>query len=182
MNQDKLNFDLQLFADPEPNPNPEPNKDPEQKNEPETKSYTQDEINKIISERLKREKEKYSDYDDLKKFKSERATEEEKEKERIAQVLKENEDFKAKLAEIENTNKKKAIAQKLGLDESLIGRLQGADEAAWEADAQELIKIIGKKPVGNPSNPASGNETKSDEDMSMEEYAIKFRERHGLIK
>lgn len=42
------------------------------------KAFSQDEVNRIVQERLDRERSKFSDYDDLKKFKSEHEREQDK--------------------------------------------------------------------------------------------------------
>ena len=53
-------LNLQLFAegDPEPEPTPEPT--------PEPKLVPQDEVDRIVADRLARERKKYADYDDVK--------------------------------------------------------------------------------------------------------------------
>lgn len=66
MNRFKYPLNLQLFAeDPaEPEPNPEPTKPTEP--QPEPKLVPQDEVDRIVADRLARERKKYADYDDIK--------------------------------------------------------------------------------------------------------------------
>ncbi|GIP55255.1 phage scaffolding protein [Paenibacillus vini] len=62
MNRFKLPLNLQLFAEdptPDPDPNPEPTPEP-------PKLVPQDEVDRIVADRLARERKKYADYDDIK--------------------------------------------------------------------------------------------------------------------
>lgn len=105
-------FDLQLFADPAPgadagkgqeggkapeggNTGTQTGSTPENNNQP-GKTFTQEELDRIIAERLSREREKYKDYADLKKA----AEEYQKLKE---SQMSEQEKLQAKLAEMEKT-------------------------------------------------------------------------------
>lgn len=54
-------LNLQIFAE-DPAPEPEPNPDPT----PEPKLVPQDEVDRIVADRLARERKKYADYDDIK--------------------------------------------------------------------------------------------------------------------
>ena len=102
----------------------------------ETKKFTQADVDRIVQERVNREKAKYADYDEIKA---------------------ENADLKAKLAEHESKNLdslKAKIATDLKLPPSLAGRLQGTTEAELKADGEKLLKEIGpKEPVGGAGNP-----------------------------
>nr|WP_154895291.1 scaffolding protein [Paenibacillus xylanexedens] len=60
----KYPMDLQLFAEDDPNPEPTP-QDPPADPQP-SKTFTQDEVDRLIADRLGRERKKYGDYDDLK--------------------------------------------------------------------------------------------------------------------
>ncbi|GAA0840480.1 hypothetical protein GCM10008915_36070 [Bifidobacterium pullorum subsp. gallinarum] len=108
-------LDLQLFAeDPTPEPEPSPNPEPE-------KTFTQAELDRIVTERLARDRKGREDYDDLK---SKLTALEEAEAERE----------KAKLSETERLEAEKAAA------------LQAAEDAKSERDKaltaanQRLIK------------------------------------------
>ena len=101
------------------------------------KKFTQADVDRIVQERLAREKAKYADYDEIKA---------------------ENADLKAKLAEHESKtldSLKQKIATDLKLPPSLAGRLQGKTEAELRADGEKMLKEIGpKEPVGGAGNPA----------------------------
>lgn len=67
MKTDDIKLDLQFFGEgdpeptPAPEPTPEPAPEPEPKSEPEEKTFSQDEVNKIVKDRLKREEKKKED-------------------------------------------------------------------------------------------------------------------------
>lgn len=113
---------------------------------------TQEELNSIIAERLKREKEKYADYDKLKSD-NEALT---KQLATVNQALKDKEDesigFSTQIEELtgkiksyELANLKTTIALKNGLPYDLAERLVGNDEDSLNVDAQNLVKLIGSK-------------------------------------
>lgn len=102
------------------------------------KIFTQGDLDRLIQERLAREKAKYADYDEIKA---------------------ENTDLKAKLAENEAEhleNLKAKIATDLKLPSSLAGRLQGVTEKELRSDGEKLLEELGpkKEPVGGAGNPA----------------------------
>ena len=113
---------------------------------------TQEEFDAAIKGRLSREKEKYSDYDQLKS--------------RIAELEEENvglkstieasnqskedsdrqlEDLQNKITGYETASLRTRIALKHGLPYDLADRLQGTDEESFEADAERLAGFM--KPV-----------------------------------
>lgn len=122
MNNDNIRhrypLDLQLFAE---DPTPEPPADPEPTPTPEPKLVPQDEVDRIVAERLARERKKFGDYDDIK---AKLTALEEAEAERE----------KAKLSETERLEAEKVAA------------LQAAEDAKAERDRaltaanQRLIK------------------------------------------
>ena len=101
------------------------------------KKFTQADMDRIVQERLAREKAKYADYDEIKA---------------------ENEQLKTKLAENEAANLdtlKQKVAVDLKMPPTLAGRLQGASEKELRADGEKLLKELGpKEPVGGAGNPA----------------------------
>jgi len=104
------------------------------------KKFTQADVDRIVQERLNREKAKYADYEDLKA---------------------ENAALKAKIAEAETAGKaatldtlKQKVVTDLKLPPSLAGRLQGATEEELKADGAKLLKELGpREPVGGGGQP-----------------------------
>lgn len=124
------------------------------------KTFTQDELNAIVNERLKREREKYPDYAALKekaekydKYEEESKTEIQKMTEKADRLQKELDDIKhaESLREI-----RAKVAKETGVPENL---LSGATEEDCKAQA-EAIKAFAKptypsvrdggEPGGNP--------------------------------
>jgi len=103
--------------------------------------FTQADVDRIVQERLSREKAKYADYDEIKA---------------------ENMELKTKIAEAETTIKaaaldslKQKIVVDLKLPPSLARRLQGTTEEELKADGEKLLKDLGpREPVGGGGNPA----------------------------
>jgi hypothetical protein len=104
-----------------------------------TPPATQDELNKIISERIARERAKFSDYSDLKskaaKF-DELDQASKSEQERLTERLAAAE---ARAAEIEGRALRLEVAAENGLTPAQAKRLVGSTREELEADAEELL-------------------------------------------
>lgn len=110
---------------------------------------TQEEFDAAIKGRLSREKEKYSDYDQLKS----RVSELEEENAGLKSTIeasnqskedsdKQLKDLQNKIAGYETASLRTRIALKHGLPYDLADRLQGNDEESFEADAERLAGFI----------------------------------------
>lgn len=117
----KYPLNLQLFADDpaEPEPNPEPTEPVEP--QPEPKLVPQDEVDRIVADRLARERKKYADYDDIK---AKLAAAEQAEEERK----------RAEMSELERLQAEKEAAEKAAAE------AQEARDKALAAANQRLIK------------------------------------------
>ena len=144
---------------------------------------TQEEFDAAISERIKREREKYekqySDYESLKGKASQADSLQKQLEQANAQLLKTQIDLgaakdqlgsvaelTARAAAAEKKNLQYKIAADVGIPLELAGRLNGEDEAAMRADAESIIPLLAKNhPVqplfkpdehdGNGANPYS---------------------------
>ncbi len=135
------------MSDPTPNPNPEPTSDPTP--EPD-QTFTQADVDRIVRERVKREREKYADYDDLKAKASEKATAEE----RIAAL--EQEIQRANLAALRSR-----VQAKYGIsDEDAELFLLGTDEDTLTAQAKRLADREEQRKQKNNVSPREGNNPK----------------------
>lgn len=123
--------------------------------EPQEQTFTQADVDRIVKERVQREKAKYADYDDLKTKAGEKATLEE----RVADIERQARESEARALRAEVANAK-------GLTASQAKRLVGSSREELEADADELLKDIGtQKKQGNVvaregsiSRPAASDE------------------------
>ncbi|KOS02504.1 scaffolding protein [Paenibacillus polymyxa] len=76
----KYPLNLQLFAEGDPDPTPDPPIDPTP-----PKTFTQEELDQVIADRIARERKKYADYDELKtKLSDFEREKEEREKEKMS--------------------------------------------------------------------------------------------------
>jgi len=131
-------------------------------NQPE-KTFTQAELEAIIADRLKREREKYKDYAELKKaaeeyqkLKESQMSETEKLQARLAEyerilLEKEREAAEARLESL-----KLRILDEMGLPKAWASRVFGTTEEEIKNDIAELKNLLGgqNKTVGSGTNPA----------------------------
>jgi hypothetical protein len=130
-----------------------PSETPVEGQEPEepAQSFTQADVDRIVRERVKREREKFADYDDL-KTKAEGAKTLE---DRVAEIERAAKDSEQRALRAEVANAK-------GLTPTQAKRLMGSTREELEADADELLKDIGdNKKQGNRApregaNPPAG--------------------------
>ena len=129
---------------------------------------TQEELDAVIKARLSREREKYADYDDLKKqlvdFEAKETTYQNtindlktRETELVSQVDSLNGD----LTQTKLQTAKQRIATEYGLPLDLAERLQGDVEDGFKADAERLASYFAPK---QPTPPMKSNEPTIDAD------------------
>lgn len=96
---------------------------------------TQEELNRVISDRINRVKNQYSDYDDLKTkaglYDSEKSVWES-----------EKGELQAKLNNYENDSVKKELVREFGLTDGMEEFLTGSDKEAWRKQAEKLSKFV----------------------------------------
>ncbi len=127
---------------------------------------TQEEFDRAITDRIKREREtlskKYADYDELK----ERNTTYEKQlgelKTSLEESTKKTSEYDKTVAELtgkistyELASLKARVAHEMGIPYELAGRLTGDDEKSLRADAESLSKLVS---VGKPTPPLKSTE------------------------
>lgn len=143
------------MSDPIPTPDPKP----EPQDDPPAQTFTQADVDRIVRERVKREREKFADYDDLKAKAGSATTLEERvaEIERTAKASEE----RALRAEVANAK---------GLTATQAKRLVGSTREELEADATELLADIGAQKKNNNVSPREGNQPKASDDP-MRDFA-----------
>ena len=133
---------------------------------------TQEELDNIVKERLRREREKFGDYDDLKKRVSElesengalKATAEET-KQTIAESDARIIELQGQVSNYETASLRTRIALQNGLPYDLADRLQGADEEELRADAERLAGFM--RPATPPA-PLRDTEPPMGDDKTMQ--------------
>lgn len=156
-----------LFA-PDGEPGGEPGNG-EGKTEPPAKTFTQEDLDKKIEARLKREREKYADYEDLKKksdeldeLKKGQMTEQEKLKSELEKAQAAASEAAAKTAALELERTKEKVCREAGLPDGFADRLKGMTEEELKADAEAMKKLVPATPKGGRGTPAGGDpESKS---------------------
>lgn len=110
---------------------------------------TQEELDNIVKERIRREREKFGDYDDLKKRVSELESENsalkstvEDDKQTRAGLDAQITELQGQVSNYETASLRTRIALQNGLPYDLADRLQGADEEALKADAERLAGFM----------------------------------------
>ena len=105
----------------------------------EGKTFTQAELDRIVSDRLRREASKYADYEELKAQADKLAEYEAANKSEVDKLREETDRLKRSNAEIEAKALRAEVAMAKGLKPSQARRLQGATKDELEADADEMI-------------------------------------------
>ena len=113
---------------------------------------TQEELNRIIEERLGRERAKYAKFDEYKADSEAYAAFKGKDYEKqisdlndsLAQKTKDLETATNRALTAERSLLRSRVAREAGLPAELADRLAGEDEKAMKADAEALSKLIGK--------------------------------------
>lgn len=133
---------------------------------------TQEELDNIVKERLRREREKFGDYDDLKKRVSELESENgalkatvEETKQTIAKSDAQITELQGQVSNYETASLRTRIALQNGLPYDLADRIQGADEEALRADAERLAGFM--RPA-TPQAPLRDTEPAIGDDKTMQ--------------
>jgi hypothetical protein len=143
-----------MSDDPTPTPDPKPDPAPEP-----DQTFTQADVDRIVRERVKREREKFADYDDLKTKAAGATTLEE----RVAEIERQAKESEERALRAEVANAK-------GLTPTQAKRLVGTTREELEADAADLLADIGAQKQKNNVSPREGNNPKASDDP-MREFA-----------
>ncbi|KQP83749.1 hypothetical protein [Aeromicrobium sp. Leaf291] len=142
-------------------PTPETTETPQ----PEATTFTQADVDRIVRERVKRERDKYADYDDLKAKAGEATTLEQ----RVADIERKANDSEARAIRAEIANAK-------GLTATQAKRLVGTTREELEADADELLTDIGAQKQNGNRAPREGQTPHPSGDDEVREFT------RGLFK
>ena len=137
---------------------------------------TQEELDAVIKARLSREREKYADYEDLKKqladFEAKETTYQNTIndlKTRETDLTSQIESLNGDLTKTRLQTAKQRIATEYGLPLDLADRLQGDDEDGFKADAERLASHFIPK---QPTPPMKSNEPviSDSKDLTMKKF------------
>lgn len=113
---------------------------------PAERTFTQAEVDRIVAERLKREREKYADYDQLKA----KAAEADSSKSDLQRLADRVEAAEKRAADAEAKQLRAEVAQAKGLTAAQAKRLTGSTKEELEADADDLLEAFGAKKDTDP--------------------------------
>lgn len=117
--------------------------------EQEAKTFTQDEVNKIVQERLFKERQKYNDYDALSEKAKKYDEEQEKNKSDLEKLTERNNALESELNALKQEAEIKAIREKVSLESNVpINLLTGNTEEECISQAEAI------KAYANPSYPS----------------------------
>lgn len=118
-------------------------------------TFTQADLDRIVSERLGRQRAQYADYDDLKAKAAKHDEAVEAQKTEAQKAIDRAAAAEARAAKAELESLRTAVAAEKGLPATAAKRLQGSNRAELEADAAEMLKeMVGGKPTtGQPGRP-----------------------------
>ena len=122
------------------------------------RTFTQQDVDRIINERLAKERTKAESMATKAREEAERkAAEEQGKYQELYQAAQQKAaDLEARLKATEIASIKRNVAQRLNMPIALAQRLQGEDEASIEADAKSLMAAL-PKPAAPNINSGTGN-------------------------
>lgn len=133
--------------------------------EPE-KTFTQDELNAIVADRLGREKSKYSDYEEIKAKAEKYDQTEENNKSEIQKATEKADALQAKIDAMEKADGirkvRNSVASEMGVPAEL---LTGADEATCKTQAEAIKNYAKTATYPNIPNGTGGTPTLSKEEI-----------------
>ena len=150
-------FNLQFFGNESGDGTPESTTQPAP-----GKTFTQAELDQIVTDRLARERKKYEGFDELKakaskldELEAANKTELEKATRRAEEADQKRLEAETRLAAKELETAKREALEKAGLAPSLWSRVLGTTPEEISADVAELAKVVAKAPVkiGDSTNP-----------------------------
>jgi hypothetical protein len=139
---------------------PTPTPDAETGQEP--KSYDQAYVQQLRNEAAKHRREAAANAAKLKEIEDANLTEAQKTQQRA-------EAAEARAAKLERDLMRTKIAAKHGLPDVLADRLMGDDEAAMEADAKVLAKLVATPPPASSGSPANGASNRGERQLTAED-------------
>lgn len=140
---------------------------------PEQKTFTQDELNAILNDRLGREKQKYSDYEAMKEKAKKLDELEEASKSELQKANEKASALESELKELKKANEIRAIRDEVAKAQNVPADLLTADtKEACEAQAKALMAFASSK-QGYPTL-VDGGEAGSDKAGSTRELFAGF--------
>ena len=110
------------------------------------KTFTQADLDRVVGERLAREREKHADYDDLKTKAGRLAEIEAAQQTETEKLTGKVTELEGKLTPVQQENMRLRVAMEKKLDPSLVDRLRGTTKEELEKDADSLLELVSPTP------------------------------------
>lgn len=143
--------------------------------EAEQKTFTQEEVNSIVAERLGRDRQKYADYDELKQKAAEFDKMQEANKTELQKATERADNLEKELAGIKKANEVRDIRSKISKETGVPVELLTADT---EEECKSLAEAINTyaKPQAYPSVPDGGEVTGTPKQTTGKQFADWFEQ------
>lgn len=130
------------------------------------KTFTQAELDAIIADRLKRERDKFSDYDALKEKAGKYDEDEEKSKSELQKITERSEELQKKVDKMTHDADVRKVREKISNELSVpIGLLSGENDDVCRAQAKSILEFAkpgNYKPVKDAGEPPTPTTTKEE--------------------
>lgn len=136
-------------------------------------TFSQEQLNAIVGERLARQAEKYADYDDLKQKAAEYDKQQEASKTELQKAQERAKKLEDEIAGMKKADKIRGIRSKVSKDTGVPDELlTGEDEETCKSQAESILKFAkGSKYPGVKAEPHEKTHSKSaEEEQNTEEY------------
>ena len=110
------------------------------------KTFTQDQLDHIVGERVAKERAKYGDYNDLKSAAQKLAEIEASKKSEVERLTTERDGVKTEAQRTAEENMRLRVALEKGIPAELIDRLRGGTKEELESDADQLLELVKPTP------------------------------------
>lgn len=125
-----------------------------------TKTFTQDDVNRIVEDRLKREREKFADYSVLKEKSEKFDAMEEANKSELQKALDRANALETELADRKKADEVREVREKVAKETGIpVHLLKGATEEECKEEAKAIAEFA--KPSGYPQVKDGGEVTKT---------------------
>ncbi|MFH0243600.1 DUF4355 domain-containing protein [Streptomyces sp. HK10] len=130
-----------------------PNAQPgQQQGQGQGQTFTQADLDRIVAERLARERSKYADYNDLKAKAAEYDKVAEAQKTEAQKLAEQLQAAQAEAQQYRGEVLRQKVAAELGVPAPLVARLKGSNEDELKADAEELLKALPSQPAARAAS------------------------------
>lgn len=142
---------------------------------------SQDQLDRLIGERINKVKAQFADYDDLKTKASKFDDAEQASKTELQRITEDRDTHKVRGDTAELNAARLEVALTKGLTASQAKRLIGTNKAEFEADADEMLADLGKKGSAkpDPKNLKSGATGSGSASTGRERAAAALRQLRG---